>query len=284
LELIRKHFYSFIYALSTSLSFVFIAKIEESLPPLLCLFISILFTVIFFHLVNIKFIPYVYKKIVQAPIHWIALSITIAVIWGVSFYGTNEVGGFVFLFIYFISSAIISYIVLVLNRSNFSYHQLISTIGLIILLAIFIGYNLSSLLGISLAMVGGICSYFYRKISFIIAEKCQLSAGQRLTVSYYLIILPSVFIIPRSNYELLNLTTITALGGIAILSFIIPLYSNQKGIEYAGPEHHSIISAICPLLTCLLEFYINGTWILFNLISSIIGSFFLILGKLKFKA
>lgn len=279
--LINNYFYSFIYALSTSLSFIAIAKIEKELPTLLSLFISILISVTFFHLINFNSMKYVYKRIIQFPMLWMVCSFVIVIMWITSFYGAKEVGGFVFLFIYFISSAIISYVFIILNRSKISYYEIFSAVGLFVLVSVFMISNFDSFTGILLGIIGGVCSYCYRKLSFIIANKCYLLATQRLAISYYFIILPFPFLISGDDYALLNFETMSYLAGIAILSFIIPLYANQKGIEHAGPEHHSIIAAICPLLTCLLEFYIEGIWIWSILIYSIMGSFFLILGKIK---
>lgn len=279
---VAKYLFSLIYALSTSLSFIYIQRIEESLPPILCLFVSIFITVIFFHFVNFKSIFSIYKKMIHVPLLWILINGSLAIIWGTSFYGTEKIGGFAFLYIYFISSAIISYVILILKeKKSTNSYQIISAVGLLTLTSLFIVYNFSSLIGIILAISGGIFSYIYRKLSFTIAERCKLSASQRLTTSYYLIIFFSPLLIQSKDYLLLNHQMFIYLGGIALLSFIIPLYANQKGVEIAGPEYHSIISAITPLLTCLFDIYINKNWVLFNLISSILGSFFLILGKIR---
>jgi hypothetical protein len=278
-----KYSYSLIYALSTSLSIILIEKMGEQLPPLLSLLICTLFTTVYFHLINFKTIPLIYRQMFKATKDWLLNCAIVAVIWIVTFYGAKEADGFMFLFVYFITAAIISCVALLLHNAKISYSQLIGAIGLLALLIIVVFIqqpplkHLNYAYGILLAIIGGISAYIYRKMSYSLLNKSQLSASQILSVRFYGIILIAMIATPHNSFALLNFKSFIYTIIIAILSFLLPLYANQRGIINAGPEVHSIIGASCPLITYVLESSINHTWSISLLICSIIGSGLLVL-------
>ncbi len=282
----EKYTYSVLYILTTAISFVLIEKMASILSPALSLLISSSVATLFFHLLNINSLKILYKKVWEERYNWFMSNLTLAITWLCTFYGAKYLGAFVILFIFFMSSAIISYFVLMVSKKIFLY-QFISVTGCLILLILVIYWKCASqknnevYFGVFLGIIGGFASYLYRKLSYTLSAHCKLTTTQILAVRNFGIILIGTIVSSKASFALLNYKSFSYAFLIAFISFIIPVYFNQKGITHVGPEQHSIIVANCPFATYFLDAVVNNSWSYRYLVCSIIGGILLTFSNLK---
>lgn len=102
--------FSWLYVVCTALSMLAIANSYFS--PFLSLFITTFFAALFFHALNINKLRLIYYECAKQKQSLFLLCCNVLLMWIVTFYGTRELGSLSFIFIAFLVSAIISYVVL----------------------------------------------------------------------------------------------------------------------------------------------------------------------------
>lgn len=261
-----KYLFSISYAIITAFSVVLIHASTKNLAPIVSLWITAFFALLYFHLLNLAVLPKIYRQALSQKWSWLGINIIIAGMWLATFYGTAWAGGFNFIFIYFVTAAMISFFVLWRREHKKTSTYLIAWIGLLALLLVFMlleqpkKLSLSYELGIALSFIGGVCGYLYRKESYEFAGKTGLSATQILSIRFYGIILIGIWFLPHHMTEIFNGIVLVQIFLIALFSFILPNYLNQVGILKVGAETHSIIVATCPMLTYLIQATLNQHW------------------------
>jgi hypothetical protein len=282
---------TFAYCITTALSAIYINQLATKINPVASLLICVISSTFFFHLINYKNIKVIYIKFIETYKTSIAMNVSAGIVWVSTFIGLSIIDPYIYIVIYFIIPSAISFIST--YRKNKSILDLISGLSLFIILGLSVYLYVHEInhihnifYGISLALLGGVFSYIYRvqAKSYSLTTKC--TASMVLCVRSYGIILFSATLLvfyPKihSNAIPFNLHIVTLLLVVTILSFIIPLYFNQKGIEIAGAKLHSIICASIPLITLILSEFGHNQYVreetIGNYILAILISAFLIL-------
>jgi hypothetical protein len=258
------YIYSFGYVFVTAFSMTFIQSLPEQYSPLLSLFITALFTTLFFHVVNYKKIADIYKISFKYKYSTALLCLNSLIMWVLTFYGNRELGSFGYIFLTFIIASIISFFILQRNRTSFFSFYTFSIFGLIGILLLGViqlkkSTIIPSYLPVWLGITGGIVSYLNRKQIHIFSRKTKLPATAILAVRFYGILL-ILGLGTTHNWGVVNLYLFWTLLLLAIVTFIIPLYFNQRAIMDLGAEKHSIICALCPSVTYIIQSIYIKTW------------------------
>lgn len=276
--------YSILYVILTSSALLLVNHSFSLLPPLFTLLGATCITLIYFHLVNLAKIPTIYKKCWQHKSDWLLLSLTITFVWIGTFYGTMYIGIFGFLYIYFLTSGILGFVFKQITEKNFFSVKLISIIGLVALLLIFIllQENSSSTnhiyrIGVAYSLLAGLAGFSYSKSSYILFQKTHLTSSHILAIRFYGIVLFSLFFLPAHPLSYLTTQDLLLIVGISLFNFILPLYFGQLAILKMGPENATIIFATCPIAAYFIEGFILHHWLPYMLPISIACSFFLAL-------
>ena len=267
----RKYLFSVLYALLTAVSLVLIQGLKD-VPANVSLFICAVTATLFFHIINGKKLRTVYSATYANKVTWLAVSITIFIIWWVTFYSVQLIGASKSVLIFFTSRAIVGYLYKFLKKDNL-WTTIICLLGLAIILVIFYIINREShkwLLGFAITSVGGLTSYLYGKCSHTLGNNAALTATQILAVRFYVLIAVLLWSVSFSALKYAIESHWLALMIITLFSFILPLYFNQRGIMTAGPEVHAIIAALTPFFTVLLELLVHQTISISTIVFSII--------------
>jgi hypothetical protein len=259
----------------------FIEYSSNKLSPLFSLFLTSLYAAIFFHLVNFKDIKEIYKKCCKHKTDWLLICANVLITWVVTFYGSAKLGSFGFIFITFITAAIISFGLLQIQQREISGIYCFTLISLLIVLMVGVrelwAQNfIYSITSFWLGIIGGIFSYLYRRQSYIFSQKTGLKATQVLAIRFYGVLLITGFLTSHDWLQV-NLRILLSMLLLSFIVFIIPIFFNQKGITQIGAEQHSIISATCPAFTYLVEAIHKGNWSNSILLIGLIASFLLML-------
>ncbi|MED7818911.1 MULTISPECIES: hypothetical protein [unclassified Francisella] len=263
---------SFIYCVSTALSAIYINQLVTKLDPLVVLLICVVTSTFFFHLINFGKLGTIYASFLKTYQASIAINISAGILWISTFIGLSIIDPYIYMVIYFIVPSVIALVgEYSTNRNKMSLISGVSLFAILIIsIYLYIGAftSRSVIYGISIALVGGISSYIYRIQAKSYSLKTQFSTSMVLCVRSYGIILICTFIIifyPKNYSEFMsiffNAHTVTFLLVVIVLSFIVPLYFNQKGIEKSGAKIHSIICASIPLLTLILSEFGHNQYI-----------------------
>ncbi len=266
---------SFFYPIATSISVIYVNKISTSLSPLLSLLICVSLATAFFHVVSYRKIRLIYQSALHNWQQSLRINLLLLVIWVSMFYALSLINPYSFILIYFITPAIITYAIKCKHEPRYS--TFIACVGLSLVacayLLFFYGQSLfhtKQLIGILLSTIGGVSAFYYRTCSARYSQMIPGGAVAILAVRSFGIIIGCI--VGLALLSLLHQHPLTGLAVsngqlylnlliILILSFVLPLYLNQKGIEKCGPLIHSCIAAICPLstliLACFFGFYHN---------------------------
>jgi threonine/homoserine efflux transporter RhtA len=215
---------------------------------------------LYFNIVNIGKLKVLYKACWQEKKMWLAVMLTILVMWCCTMIGPGLIGASLYNFLYFSFLGAIGFLSLSIiawykNRSKFYFG-----LGLILLIIIAIidqivnADNKISILGIGLGLLGGLVTFIYFKQSQALVNRIQLKATQILAVRFYLTIIGLFVIIPKENFKfLLAMNTTLILLALAAISLIAPLYCQQKALEKISSEQNAIILSLIPVVTAFIQ-------------------------------
>lgn len=250
--------YSILYVVVFSIASILIQKMYFTISPFFSLFITASIATVFFNLVNIKVLKTVYTKCWQYKYLWIAIMITILVMWSCSMIAPGLIGASLYNFLYFAWLGVLGFLSLGLFR--FDKLRLSWGGSILLLIAIVLWGEFHShltdktLLGIALGFIGGTSAFVYFKQSQAIFQKIKLSATQIIAVRFYLTIILLFLILPKGSFSLYvtwhNMLQLTLL---AALSLIIPLYFQQKALEKISSEQNAIIMSLSPTIIAILQ-------------------------------
>jgi drug/metabolite transporter (DMT)-like permease len=252
--------YSFLFVLAASMGAVMTQFVDTHIPPFLSLFIAGIIATLFFNLINITKIKHIYIGCWQQKWLYLAIMLTILVMWICTINGPGLIGASLYILLYFTWLGILGFSSQYLINRNENSKKLYFAIGALLLLIVAIGadlgpkFSLKDLLGVFLSIVGGTSAFIYFKQSQAIMKKAQLSATQILAVRFYLTIIVAWAFIPheafKNYFTLINFSEILFL---AILSLIIPLFFQQKALEKITAEKNAIIMSLTPTATGFIQ-------------------------------
>lgn len=254
--------FSWIYSFITALSVIMINHATRQFNPALTLLFSVLLSILYFHILNWNSISNVYNQLRKYWQLGFAMCFIVAIIWFCTFYSVSLTSPFSFIMVYFTVPAILSNLFLLCQNQQKYLHGL----SVFILIVTLVSYTalhahyapnlIQDIQGMLLAVLGGLTAFAYRKISYHFHQVTQLSATQILAIRSYGIVFIAPFLIPLSAYTQFwkaSLHGWLLAAILAILTFIIPIYCNQQGIQQSGVEKHSIITASCPIFAYILS-------------------------------
>ena len=252
--------YSFLYVLIYSCASVFIEKLYFSLSPLFSLMITATIATLYFNIINIGKLKVLYKACWQEKKMWLAIMVTILVMWCCTMIGPGLVGASLYNFLYFSFLGTIGFISLSIADWHKSRSKFYFGLALVLLILVAVidqlmnADNKVSIMGICLGLLGGLSAFVYFKQSKIIIKRIQLTATQILAMRFYLTILVLLVIVPKSSFvTFLTLNNIWQLVLLALMSLIIPLYCQQKALEKISAEKNAIILSLSPAVTAMIQ-------------------------------
>ena len=252
--------YSFLYVIIYSCASVFIEKLYFSIPPLFSLMITASIATLYFNLVNIGKLKPIYLACWHEKKMWLAIMISVLVMWCCTMTGPGLIGASLNNFMYFGWLGVLGFISLGLQKEKKSRSKLYFGLMIVGLMAIAIfdtvnhGLTKGNILGLLIGIIGGTASFIYLKQSQILLSKIKLSATQILAIRFYLTIIVLFFVIPKDSFSLyLTWKSMGELIILAFMSLIIPLFFMQKALEKITSEQNAIIMSLSPVVTAFIQ-------------------------------
>ena len=261
--ILRGGFYVFFYVVTSSISNVFINHTTRSIEPIVTLFYTSIFTIIFFSFLNFGELN---KNIVlikenMKSILW--LNFLNAIIWFVIFFSLKVLSPSVFSCLFLGAIPIILFILelkksTASNKSNFTIALLLLT--MFVLMVLLVSQDMSESnsfqilkYGVLVVVIGGIVAAYIMKISKKLATK-NLSASLVVSLRFYGLLIISLIIIVSNNSQfLVQPIVLIELFSLALVSMALPLFLLQKALKTLNPLYASIIITVIPILTYFLQ-------------------------------
>lgn len=265
--MLRAVWASALYPVATAFSILLRYQLNIGLNPIVSLLLCVVFATIFFHVINYKNIQFMYRQAFKYLRASVVVNFLIAIIWVSGFVSLLFIAPFAYAVIFFSIPAIMvniekSYA----ERKGYYLFSALALIGLVLyyLLHVYLvneSHKMTALYGIAIAVLSGAVGLPYQKCAKRYLAYFRHSATMVLAVRSYGIILAcglTLFVLTLAGVHYLPAHWSHHLIGILILvvllSFVLPLYLNQKGVGNAGPLLHSCIIASCPLITFILSY------------------------------
>lgn len=252
--------YSFFYVLMASVGLVLTEYLDQSVPPLLSLIIASLIATIFFHVVNFGKWRSLYIGCWKQKWLYLALMLSVLIIWVCSMYGPELLGASQFNFFYFSSLGGLGFFIKAVKEFEAKRMELYIGSIIIILMVVVIydnpnGHGITNfLIGIFLSLLAGIFSFIYFKQSQALLKKASLSATQILATRFYLTIIVLFLIVPKENlFVYLTIKNVIEILLLSFLTMIVQLFFVQKALEKISAEQNSIIVSLTPAITGILQ-------------------------------
>ncbi len=258
-------FYIFFYVITSAVSNVFINHTTRLIDPIVSLFYTSVFTIIFFSILNFGELTNNITLIKENKKSILWLNFLNAIIWFVIFFSLKVLSPSVFSCL-FLGAIPINIFILELTKSqaskksNFIISILLLT--MFVLMILLISQDMSNTnsfqilkYGTVVAVVGGIVAAFIMKISKELANK-NLSASLVVSLRFYgLLIISLIIILSRQSKLLIEPTVLVELFTLALVTMALPLLLLQKALKTLNPLYVSIIITVIPILTYLLQFF-----------------------------
>jgi drug/metabolite transporter (DMT)-like permease len=253
----------FFYVIASAISNVFVNHTNRSISPIVTLFYSSIFTIIFFSILNFGELTKNISLIKENKKSILWLNFLNAIIWFIIFYSLKILSPAVFSCL-FLGAIPINLFILELKNSKESKKN--NLIIAILLFAIFIlmlllvskdmsETNTSQVLkyGALVTVIGGVSAAFIMKISKKLADK-NLPASLVVSLRFYGLLIISLIIIILNKPQLqLKPIILLELLALALVSMALPLYLLQKALKTFNPLYASIIITVIPILTYLFQ-------------------------------
>ena len=259
----RGSIYIFFYVVTSSISNVFINHTTRSIEPIVTLFYTSIFTIIFFSFLNFGELN---KNIVlikenMKSILW--LNFLNAIIWFVIFFSLKILSPSVFSSLFLGAIPIILFILelkksTASKKSNFTITLLLLT--MFVLMVLLVSQDMSESNSFQIlkyvvlvTVIGGIVAAYIMKISKRLATK-NLSASLVVSLRFYGLLIISLIIIVSNNSQfLVQPIVLIELFSLALVSMALPLFLLQKALKTLNPLYASIIITVIPILTYFLQ-------------------------------
>lgn len=261
----KGNLYIFFYIITCAFSNVFINHTTRSIDPIVSLFYTSIFTIIFFSILNFgeltKNITLVKKN--MNSILW--LNLLNAIIWFVIFFCLKVLSPAVFSCL-FLGAIPINLFILGLRKSttnkksNFTIAFLLLTMFLLMLLLVSQEMSKTNYVqilkyGTIVVVIGGAVAAFIMKISKKLATE-NLSASLVVSLRFYgLLIISFLIIISKPTQMIIEPTVLVEFFALALISMALPLFLLQKALKTLSPLYTSIIITSIPILTYFLQLW-----------------------------
>lgn len=255
--------YIFLYVVTSAVSNVFVNYTARSVNPIISLFYSSLFTIIFFTFLNLKEFTKNIVLVKENKIAILCLNLLNAIIWFVIFFSLKELSPSVFSCL-FLGAIPISIFLLELRKSKISKKNNfiigLLLLAMFILMTILVFQDVSEvnffqvlIYGAIVVIVGGSVAAFIMKISKKLAVK-NVPASLVVSLRFYgLLVVSFVLVFFTSNQFLVKPILLLQIFILSLFSMALPLFLLQKALKTLSPLFASIIITIIPVLTYFLQ-------------------------------
>ncbi len=255
--------YISLYVIISAISPIFVNHTTRSIEPIVTLFYSSIFTIIFFSILNLGELTenIVLIKKNKRSILW--LNVLNAIIWFVIFFSLQVLSPAVFACL-FLGAIPINLFLLELRKSKASNKSNITTAMLLltmfILMLLLVSQDMSEAnsfqilkYGAIVTIIGGIVAAFIMKISKELANE-NLSASLVVSLRFYgLLLISLMFVLSNPSQFLVNPIVLAEVFALALISMALPLFLLQKALKTLSPLYASIIITTIPILTYFLQ-------------------------------
>lgn len=261
--IINGSLFIFFYVVTSAISNVFVNHTTRSINPIVTLFYSSIFTIIFFSILNFRELSKNISLIKENIKSILWLNLLNSIIWFVIFYSLKVLSPSVFSCL-FLGAIPINLFILELKKSkeskidNIKIALLLLTVFILMLLLVskdMSETNTPQMLkyGALVTIIGGISAAFIMSISKKLANK-NLPASLVVSLRFYGLLIISLVIIILNTPELqLKPIVLLELLALALISMALPLYLLQKSLETLNALNASIIITTIPILTYLFQ-------------------------------
>ena len=263
----NRYKYAIGYILCVALVSVTRAKLFLTLSPIAILLISSVLASVYFHVLNYKNCISLYRGLFNKKSLFFGINFVVAVMWFATYYSIYYSSATVFVFEFFMMGGVLS---IIFSKTDSKRKKIaLFFIGLIV--APLIIYS-PQYKGILLGIVAGVCGFIHNILSDNMASALNIKASQILASRFWLLIILSVFWLPKDFSIQLSLYTIFAVIFITVMSFILQIWLNQQSVLTIGGKESSYISSFAPILTFLVQGTVLGNWVYPMLLLSVMGS------------
>lgn len=277
-----------IYCVFTAVSFVFIDKMGDHINPYLSLFVMTLIACIFFISINYKHLKLMGRTIIDNKTLYLIMCHMVGINWLCSIFAPHLADPFIYLSVLFIVTSILGLIFIPKkNQAESLVHCALSIILMLLIIFIFMKYNIldgkNISLGIILGIIAGVTTYLYGLFSNKLSTRSSLSPSQVLGIRFIpLIIVLSIIIFqPNSQIEIsLKPNDSYIILFMAFISLIIPAYFLQVSFKKIGVMESALILGLIPGISFALYSIAIQYFIWINFFIALITTAVLILVKI----
>lgn len=251
------------YILLTAISFVLISQLGQGLPKMLMVLLSTGYAIAFFHAINYKTIAGAYRKAFQIKKEYALILISVLLMWGGSYlipiYYSPAIQVYTFMLIISLWGSVFTY------RKSRQVTDLVISISCAVLLFVFYAlfyqvYSLNSFLMMLFGtLLTGTSAYVYFWQSHQLLRH-EFKSTEILAIRFWLLFLiPLILVIKDQSYLMINGEILGMTLLLSCFTLIFPIYCCQKSIEKIGANLHSVLIAMTPFCTFLLERVVMDT-------------------------
>jgi len=260
-----------LYIFTMAISIVWVSHLGDGISVAFLLLGVSLVAMLFFNLLRIRYFMRNHKTILQTPGLWLAMSISMLLVWWLSYYSTIHASASFTMALLFLWQALAAAIV--------KKHWIAVLLSLIVWLAIYYLAPKATPLTFLTATLAGILAYIYYRSSLAYANRHRIAALDILAIRFYpLFIFSCLYIlleikqgIPLYTYSYL-LPVLIFLLILGFLNMILPNFLSQNSVQHIGVERFSFITTWIPVLTFLLQGIFLHTWSLSLLAACLLTS------------
>jgi hypothetical protein len=230
----------------------------KNIPHELLLFLIVFYTVIFFHIVNIKNIKSTYIKAWTTNKFDLMLSVSLV---SISLGGTlcmplyfqPSISSFAFITI---TTCYASFNIFLNNKRK---RNLLIFMALLLELVLFYAFHVKQftttkfMVMVGATLIIGSAGYTYMVISHRL-HGANMTVSEFLMLRFWpLLVILGVIVISRGDLYILSWSIMLNTIVLAFMALVFPVYLSQKGIEKAGPTIHGITIGFVPILVYIFE-------------------------------
>lgn len=259
----KSYIYIFAYVIICAISHVSINHTARLIDPVVSLFYTSLFTIMFFSILNLKEVT---KNIAiikenKKSILWLNLLNTI--IWFIAFFSLKILSPAVFACL-FLGAIPINVFIIELKKSQESKKNttttafLLFTVFILMIALVFQDMHKTNTYeiikhGSIVVFLGGITAAFIMKTSKKLATK-NVSASLVVSLRFYgLLVISFLLLISNPTKFLVTPSILVDFFVLALISMALPLFLLQKALKTMSPLYTSIIITAIPILTYFLQ-------------------------------
>ena len=248
-----------LYVLIIATSTIWVGSLGDHISIGLLLLGASLVAILFFNMIRYKHFIHNHKTITQTPILWLLMTISLLLIWWLTYYSAiHSSASFVIATVFLLQATCAAAI---------KKHIISVVLSLLVWISIYYLAPNSTPITFVTASLTGILMYIYYRLSLAYAIKYKMKALDILAIRFYPLLLFSLIYILFEAQQHLPLYTGSNLQEIIIvliilgfLNMVIPNFFSHSSILNIGAEKFSFITTSTPLLTFLLEGVFLTTW------------------------